>query len=70
MRKEIAKINANGSACTAYMLAHIATQLETYGAVLVTNVAKPMAPLGPGAAAFHLGQFLQEAMQAKKEGKF
>lgn len=66
MRKEMPSLNANGGPCTALLLAHIAVMLETHGSAKVVNVGKSAA----GAAAFHLGQFLHEAMQAKREGKF
>lgn len=68
MRKESVTINANNAACTAFLLAHIATLLETHGDVRVIRVSK--SPSGPGAAAFNLGQFMQEAIKAKQEGKF
>lgn len=69
MRREITTFNVNGAVCTAAVLAEIAVILETHGSVKVVNVAKPIEN-GPGVAAFHLGLFLQEALKAKREGKF
>lgn len=68
MRKETPTVNAGGGACTAYLLAHAATLLETHGTVKIVNVGK--SPDGPGSSAYHLGQFMQDAIRAKQEGKF
>lgn len=68
MRKAAVTINANGLAVSAPLLAHIAVMLEQHGSITVTNVNKGLSTAGT--AAVHLGMFLQEALQAKKEGKF
>lgn len=68
MPKEAVTINAQGVVLTAPLLAHIATMLEQHSHVKVVNVKK--APSTAGTSAFQLGLFLQEALQAKAEGKF